>query len=69
MYCLLGAQMGSIHEKMPKNLVTLPVFNPNSSGIFSGRLTVAWCAKKHTIECALKHNAKTDIKFFRLIFF
>ena len=30
---------------------------------------MAWCAKKHTTECALKHNAKTNVKFFKANFF
>ena len=42
--------------------------NPNSSGIFSTRSEVAWCAKKPTAECALKNNAKTDVKFSKAKF-
>ena len=42
---------------------TTEFLNPNSSGIFSSISAVAWCAKKHTAECALKHNAKNDVTF------
>ena len=40
----------------------------DSSGIFSTRSEVAWCAKKPTTECALKNNAKTDVKFSKAKF-
>ena len=46
------------------SVFSICIVNPNSSGIFSGISAVAWCAKKHTTECALKYNAKTDLIVF-----
>ena len=43
---MVQVQVGQVRTKI----------NPNSSGIFYNRLSVAWCAKKHTAECALQNT-------------